>query len=88
MWSRVPITAAADKRENTERENSLQHNDLQYSSNRALTFVKDSPDTFLLRQEPAVQTRDLLQVSTRANEKKPEYKNAVERVHCERRAHH
>lgn len=86
MWSRVPITAAADKRENTESVKthcSIMIFNTERYYNRALTFVKDSPDTFLLRQEPAVQTRDLLQVSTRANEKKPEYKNAVERVHCE-----
>lgn len=68
------------------RETSLQHHYLQYRCNRWLTFVKDSPDTFLLRQEPAVQTRDLLQIRTCANEQEPKHKNAVERVHCEQRA--
>lgn len=45
------------------------------------SFVKDSPHPLLLRQKPAIQTRDLLQVRTRANEQKPKHKDSVEGVH-------
>lgn len=41
------------------------------------TFVEDAPHSFLLWQQPAVETRYLFEVRTSADEQQPKYKDAV-----------
>lgn len=58
--------------------------DVQSRSNHC-RFIENSPDPFLLGQEPLLETRDLLEVGARADEQESKHKEAVERIdvsHC------
>lgn len=52
-------------------------------ASETLTFIEDAPHALLLRQEPAVEARDLLQVRASTNEEESKHKDAVEGVDCE-----
>lgn len=45
------------------------------------SFVEDAPHSFLLRQQPGVDTRHLFEVSARADEQQPKHHNPIKRVH-------
>lgn len=49
------------------------------------TFVEDTPHSFLLWQQPAVDARYLFEVRTGADEQQPKHQDAIKRVHYERR---
>lgn len=44
-------------------------------------FIEDSPHSFLLWQQPAVEARHLFEVRTCADEQQPKHQDAIERVH-------
>lgn len=46
------------------------------------TFVKDTPHSFLLRQQPIVESGHLFKVCTGANKQQAKHQDAIKRIHC------
>lgn len=44
-------------------------------------FIEDAPHTFLLREQPRVEPRDLFEIRACADEQQPEHHNTVKGVH-------
>lgn len=45
------------------------------------TFVEDTPHSFLLWQQPVVESGHLFEVCTGANEQQSKYQDAIKRIH-------